>query len=38
MKGEIIPIIIGMGVVTYIPRWLPLFFLTRRRLPFWLID
>lgn len=38
MKGEIIPIIIGMGVVTYIPRWLPLFFLTRRRLPSWLID
>lgn len=38
MKSEIIPIIIGMGVVTYIPRWLPLFFLTRRRLPFWLID
>ena len=38
MTGEIIPIIIGMGVVTYIPRWLPLFFLTRRRLPSWLID
>lgn len=37
MNGEIIPIIIGMGVVTYIPRWLPLFFLTRRRLPSWLI-
>ena len=38
MKGEIIPIIIGMGIVTYIPRWLPLFFLSRRRLPPWLID
>jgi branched-subunit amino acid transport protein len=37
MKGEIIPIIIGMGVVTYIPRWLPLFFLSRRRLPPWLV-
>lgn len=38
MTGEIIPIIIGMGVVTYIPRWLPLFFLTRRSLPSWLIE
>jgi branched-subunit amino acid transport protein len=38
MKGEIIPIIIGMGIVTYIPRWLPLFFLSRRSLPSWLID
>ncbi len=38
MTGEIIPIIIGMGVVTYIPRWLPLFFLARHRLPSWLID
>jgi branched-subunit amino acid transport protein len=39
MKGEIIPIIIiGMGIVTYIPRWLPLFFLSRHRLPPWLID
>ena len=37
MKGEIIPIIIGMGIVTYIPRWLPLFFLSRRRLPPWLV-
>jgi branched-subunit amino acid transport protein len=33
MKSEVIPIIIGMGIVTYIPRWLPLFFLARRRLP-----
>lgn len=38
MKGAVIPIIIGMGMVTYIPRWLPLFFLTRRRLSPWLID
>ncbi len=37
MKGEIIPIIIGMGIVTYIPRWLPLFFLSRCRFPPWLI-
>lgn len=38
MKTEIIPIIVGMGIVTYIPRWLPLFFLTRHRLSPWLID
>jgi len=37
MKGGIISIIIGMGIVTYIPRWLPLFFLSRRRLPPWLV-
>ncbi len=27
-----------MGIVTYIPRSLPLVFLARRRLPRWLID
>jgi branched-subunit amino acid transport protein len=31
--GEYILLIAGMGVVTYIPRWLPLFTLTRRKLP-----
>jgi branched-subunit amino acid transport protein len=38
MKGAVIPVIIGMGIVTYIPRWLPLFLLTRHPLPPWLID
>ncbi|MEW6333991.1 MAG: AzlD domain-containing protein [Thermodesulfobacteriota bacterium] len=33
MRSTVIPIIIGMGIVTYLPRWLPLFFLTRYRLP-----
>ncbi len=28
----------GMGLVTYLPRWLPLFYLAQRRLPQWLID
>jgi branched-subunit amino acid transport protein len=28
----------GMGFVTYLPRWLPLFYLTHRKLPGWLID
>jgi branched-subunit amino acid transport protein len=26
-------LMLGMGLVTYIPRWIPLFFLTRRSLP-----
>jgi branched-subunit amino acid transport protein len=29
-------LIMAMGAVTYVPRWLPLFFLSRKRLPFWL--
>lgn len=28
----------GMGLVTYLPRWLPLFYLAHRELPQWLID
>jgi len=31
-------LITGMGVVTYLPRLLPLFFLSQRQLPQWLID
>jgi len=38
MRSEILLIIIGMGVVTYLPRCLPLFLLSRRPLPPWLID
>ncbi len=28
-------LVIGMGAVTYVPRWFPLFFLSRRKLPSW---
>lgn len=28
----------GMGLVTYIPRWLPLLYLSQKRLPQWLIE
>jgi len=28
----------GMGLVTYLPRWLPLHFLTRKSLPEWFIQ
>jgi branched-subunit amino acid transport protein len=38
MRIEMVLIIIGMGIVTYIPRWMPLFFLARRRLAPWLRD
>jgi branched-subunit amino acid transport protein len=31
-------LIAGMGLVTYIPRWFPLFFLSRRTLPQWFIQ
>jgi branched-subunit amino acid transport protein len=31
-------IVLGMGIVTYLPRWFPLFFLPRRNLPQWLIE
>lgn len=31
-------LLIGMGSVTYLPRLLPLLFLSQRQLPRWLID
>ncbi|HWQ20476.1 MAG TPA: AzlD domain-containing protein [Methanotrichaceae archaeon] len=31
-------LIAAMGLVTYIPRWLPLFFLSQRRLPLWFVE
>ena len=31
-------LVLGMGLVTYLPRWFPLFFLARRNLPKWFVD
>lgn len=31
-------LIAGMGLVTFIPRWLPLFVLAGKRLPRWLVE
>ena len=31
-------LVAGMGLVTYLPRWAPLFFLSRRRLPEWFVE
>jgi branched-subunit amino acid transport protein len=32
IKGEYILLVFGMGLVTYLPRWIPLFLLSRRNL------
>ena len=32
-NSDYITLILGMGLVTYLPRWFPLFFLSRRHLP-----
>lgn len=37
VNGDYLYLLVGMGLVTYIPRWMPLFFLTRRELPGWLV-
>lgn len=31
-------LVLGMGAATYLPRLLPLFLLSRRQLPQWLVD
>ena len=38
MNADYVLVIVGMGLVTYIPRWFPLFMLTRRQLPRWFIE
>jgi branched-subunit amino acid transport protein len=35
---EYIILVAAMGIVTYVPRWAPLFFLTSRTLPAWLVE
>lgn len=36
--SEYVMLLLAMGAVTYLPRWLPLLVLTRRPLPGWLAD
>jgi branched-subunit amino acid transport protein len=36
LDPKLLMLMIGMGVATYLPRWLPLFGLSRRQLPPWL--
>ena len=33
MKSGYLILVLGMGLVTFLPRWIPLFFLARRNLP-----
>ena len=35
MNSEYVLLVAGMGIVTYIPRWLPLIFLSQKTLPRW---
>jgi branched-subunit amino acid transport protein len=36
--AQYILLIIGMGLVTYLPRWIPLIALSQRKLPRWVVE
>ena len=38
VSSEYLAVILGMGLVTFLPRWLPLVYLTKRNLPSWLVE
>ena len=38
VSAEYLAVIFGMGLVTFLPRWLPLVYLTKRSLPSWLVE
>jgi branched-subunit amino acid transport protein len=38
VPGEYLTVIFGMGFVTFLPRWLPLVYLTKHNLPTWLVE
>jgi branched-subunit amino acid transport protein len=38
LSREYLAVILGMGLVTFLPRWLPLVYLTKRNLPSWLVE
>jgi branched-subunit amino acid transport protein len=38
VSREYLAVILGMGLVTFLPRWLPLVYLTKRNLPSWLVE
>ena len=38
VSNEYMAVILGMGLVTFLPRWLPLVYLTKRNLPSWLVE
>ena len=38
VSASYLAVILGMGLVTFLPRWLPLVYLTKRSLPSWLVE
>ena len=38
IQSDYLVLVAGMGLVTYIPRWLPIAFLARRQLPGWFTE
>ncbi|MCW7752884.1 AzlD domain-containing protein [Desulfobotulus sp. H1] len=36
MSPDYMFLVLGMGLVSFLPRWIPLFFLSRRKLPVWM--
>lgn len=38
IRPEIVLVFLGMGLVTYLPRWLPVFFLARQPMPQWFVE
>ena len=37
-ETQYIILVIGMGLVTYLPRWIPLIALSHRKLPKWIVE
>jgi len=38
LETEYVLLVFSMGLVTYIPRWFPLIFLSQRKLPQWFVE
>jgi branched-subunit amino acid transport protein len=38
LNRDYLAVVLAMSAVTYLPRWIPLFLLSHRRLPQWLIE
>ncbi|TWI77412.1 branched-subunit amino acid transport protein [Desulfobotulus alkaliphilus] len=38
MSAEYMILVMGMGLVSFVPRWIPLFFLSRRKMPALLVE
>ena len=36
--ADYLMLLVGMGLVTYLPRWIPLHYLSRRSLPDWFVQ